>query len=134
MKISTILDHIDSGHKALPEFRRGYVWNRDQVRGRFDSTYKHHSVGGLLVWATESQTGTLAYDFADPATGEQRAVFDLAWPAGIQEELSQPVAVLLNEEPATLALASAAGFRCFTSPSTFRSYVEREILSVEAAA
>ena len=33
MKVSTILDHIDSGHMALPEFQRGYVWNRDQVRG-----------------------------------------------------------------------------------------------------
>ena len=33
MKISTILDHIDNGHMALPEFQRGYVWNGDQVRG-----------------------------------------------------------------------------------------------------
>lgn len=33
MKISTILDHIDSGHMALPEFQRGYVWNRDLLRG-----------------------------------------------------------------------------------------------------
>lgn len=33
MKIQTILDHIDSGHIALPEFQRGYVWNRDQVKG-----------------------------------------------------------------------------------------------------
>jgi hypothetical protein len=56
MKISTILDHIDSGHMALPEFQRGYVWNRDQVRGLFDSLYKRHPVGGLLVWATESNT------------------------------------------------------------------------------
>lgn len=54
MKISTILDHIDSGHMALPEFQRGYVWNRDQVRGLFDSLYRKHPVGGLLVWATES--------------------------------------------------------------------------------
>ncbi len=37
MKISTILDHIDSSHKALPEFQRGYVWNRDQVRRLLDS-------------------------------------------------------------------------------------------------
>ena len=58
MKISTILDHIDIGHMALPEFQRGYVWNRDQVRGLFDSLYKRHPVGGLLVWATESQTAT----------------------------------------------------------------------------
>lgn len=58
MKISTILDHIDSGHMALPEFQRGYVWNRDQVRGLFDSLYRRHPVGGLLVWATESSTAT----------------------------------------------------------------------------
>lgn len=56
MKISTILDHIDSGHMALPEFQRGYVWNRDQVRGLLDSLYRHHPIGGLLVWATESKS------------------------------------------------------------------------------
>ena len=54
MKISAILDHIDNGHMALPEFQRGYVWNSDQVRGLMDSLYKGHPVGGLLVWATES--------------------------------------------------------------------------------
>lgn len=58
MKVGTILDHIDSGHMALPEFQRGYVWNRDQVRGLFDSLYRRHPVGGLLVWATESKTAT----------------------------------------------------------------------------
>lgn len=56
MKISTILDHIDSGHMALPEFQRGYVWNRDQVRGLFESLYRRHPVGSLLTWATESST------------------------------------------------------------------------------
>ncbi|MER8472749.1 DUF262 domain-containing protein [Mesorhizobium sp. M1328] len=56
MKISTILDHIDSGHMALPEFQRGYVWNTEQVRGLFTSPYRKHPVGGLLVWATEAQT------------------------------------------------------------------------------
>ncbi|MDN5848442.1 MAG: DUF262 domain-containing protein [Nitrococcus sp.] len=54
MRISTILDHIDSGHMALPEFQRGYVWNRDQVRGLFASLYRRHPVGGLLVWATQA--------------------------------------------------------------------------------
>jgi hypothetical protein len=28
MKISTILDHIDSGHMAPPVFQRGYLWYR----------------------------------------------------------------------------------------------------------
>lgn len=55
MKISTILDHIDSTHMALPEFQRGYVWNRDQVRGLMHSLYRRFPVGSLLVWATESK-------------------------------------------------------------------------------
>lgn len=56
MKVSTILDHIDSGHMALPQFQRGYVWNRDQVRGLFDSLYHRYPVGGLLVWVAPSET------------------------------------------------------------------------------
>jgi hypothetical protein len=72
--------------------------------------------------------GMIAYDFADPTTGEQRAVFDLAWPSGIQEELSQPVAILLNETNETLALASQAGYRCFTATEHFWQYVKSEIL------
>jgi hypothetical protein len=58
MKISTILAYIDDGHIALPEFQRGYVWNRDQVRALFDSLYRRHPVGGLLVWGTESKTAS----------------------------------------------------------------------------
>lgn len=54
MKIGTILDQIDSGFMALPEFQRGFVWTREQVRGLFHSLYRRHPVGGLLVWATEA--------------------------------------------------------------------------------
>ena len=54
MKTSTILDQIDLGSIALPEFQRGYVWNRDQVRGFMDSLYKKHPVGSLLVWVTRT--------------------------------------------------------------------------------
>jgi uncharacterized protein with ParB-like and HNH nuclease domain len=62
MKISDILNHIDSGFMVLPEFQRGYVWNRDQVRGLFDSLYRRHPVGGLLVWSTESNTAVYRGD------------------------------------------------------------------------
>jgi hypothetical protein len=65
------------------------------------------------------------------ATGEQKAVFDLAWPNGIQEELSQPVVVLLNESNETIGIASQAGYRCFTIIEEFRRYVDNEILAGE---
>jgi len=55
MQISNILNYIDNGHMALPEFQRGYVWGGDQVRGLFNSLYRRHPVGGLLVWATQAE-------------------------------------------------------------------------------
>ena len=51
MKTSIILVSINRLHMALHEVQRGYVWNRDQVRGLFDSLYKCHPVGGLLELA-----------------------------------------------------------------------------------
>ncbi len=68
MKVSTILDQIDLGSLALPEFQRGYVWNRDQVRGLMDSLYRKHPVGGLLVWETRTDDAPVRGDQA-PAPG-----------------------------------------------------------------
>ncbi|MGI5358220.1 GmrSD restriction endonuclease domain-containing protein [Streptomyces sp. CA-252508] len=56
MQISQILDKVDSGDIALPEFQRGYVWTRDQVRGFFQSLYKGYPIGGFLTWSTKAET------------------------------------------------------------------------------
>ena len=62
MQITQILAQIDYGLMALPEFQRGYVWNRDQVRGLFNSLYRRHPIGGLLVWSTESKSAAARGD------------------------------------------------------------------------
>ena len=54
MQISTILSQIDLGSYALPEFQRGYVWNRDQVRKLMSALYREYPIGELLVWVTET--------------------------------------------------------------------------------
>jgi hypothetical protein len=103
------------------------------VLGAITTEAEEEELEGLNDWV-EAQglpRGVLAFDFADPVNGEQKAVFDLAWPNGIQEELSQPVAVLLNEGSDTVGLASQAGFRCFTTTQDFRKYVQEEILAGE---
>lgn len=55
MKVGTILDQIDLGSIALPEFQRGYVWNREQVRGLMHSLYRKYPVGSLMVWVTRPE-------------------------------------------------------------------------------
>ena len=54
MQIANILSQIDLGAMALPEFQRGCVWNRDQVRELMTSLYRRYPVGGLLVWTTKT--------------------------------------------------------------------------------
>ena len=89
------------------------------------------AINELNKWIQEQDMhpGIIEYDFTDPVSGQQKAVFDLAWPAGLQEELSQPVVVLINESPEVLSLASSAGFRCFTCVDEFKNYVFKEILN-----
>lgn len=58
MRLSTVLDQIDSQDVALPEFQRGYVWNRQQVRGLFTSLYKGYPIGGFMTWNTSVTTAT----------------------------------------------------------------------------
>jgi hypothetical protein len=62
LQIRTILDQIDLGAMALPEFQRGYVWNRDQVRGLMHSLYRKHPVGSLLVWVTKTENANARGD------------------------------------------------------------------------
>jgi len=72
--------------------------------------------------------GVISYNVADPETGAQLAVLDLVWPNGLQEELSEPVAVLLNEDAAMMSFASQAGVRCFVDGDSFRDYVMKRHL------
>lgn len=103
------------------------------IGGGITSEEEEQQLEALSDWMQQQglPRGELSYDFADSETGTQKAVFDLAWPCGIQEELSQPVAVLLNETNETIATASQAGYRCFTSGEDFKKYVEAEILAGE---
>ena len=86
---------------------------------------EEHLLEELNRWVMEQgiKPGVLSYDFSDPDTGEQKAVFDLAWPEGIQAQLSQPIAVLLNEPAEVIAIASQAGYQCFTDIPSFKLYI-----------
>ena len=62
MNVGALLAMIDLGAVALPVFQRGYVWNRDQVRGLMGSLYKGHPVGSLLTWQTKTENATIRGD------------------------------------------------------------------------
>ena len=75
MKISEILNQIDLGSFALPEFQRGYVWNRDQVKKLMMSLYRGYPIGGLLIWVTKTDP-TIARGDGKLAPGVVNLILD----------------------------------------------------------
>ena len=75
MKVSTVLDQIDQGAMALPEFQRGYVWNRSQVRELMTSMYRGYPVGSLLVWVTGGESAKARGD-ATMTSGAVKLILD----------------------------------------------------------
>ena len=73
--------------------------------------------------------GEPGYEVVAADGSDDLVTLDLAWPEGLQRGLSTPVAVVIDEPPEVIEAANAAGFRCFTDPSSFRRYVEAEVLS-----
>ena len=74
--------------------------------------------------------GHIEHELSDPVTGDPLAILDLAWPNGLQEGYSAPVALLLEEPPETLRIANDYGFRYFISAAAFKYYVEHEVLGL----
>ena len=75
-KLSTVLDQVDNGTMLLPEFQRGYVWNRDQVRGLMKSVYRDYPVGALLVWETETAADQTRGGPLGGGTGQKHLLLD----------------------------------------------------------
>ena len=74
--------------------------------------------------------GELDYEILDK--GKLVAKLDLAWPKGLKDGLSEPVAVLIGEADTVRSVANNAGFRLiFTTEEDFMLYVRREILGEE---
>jgi hypothetical protein len=71
----------------------------------------------------------IEYELVDESTGEPLAVFDMAWPEGLQPGFSQPAAILLNEPREVEEAANRAGYRFFTTVEEFKEYVERDVLA-----
>lgn len=73
-QLQALLSQIDSETMLLPEFQRGYVWNRDQVRGLLRSLYLDYPVGSLLVWETQAMSGEVRG--SEQASGNRTLLLD----------------------------------------------------------
>jgi hypothetical protein len=74
-------------------------------------------------------SGVLNYQIPDQSNQEFE-ILDVAWPDGMQMNLSQPVAVLPDGRNGASEAAAQAGFRVFTSVEKFKAYVMHDVLAL----
>jgi hypothetical protein len=51
-KVSDLIKEVRQGDLILPEFQRGYVWDRNAVRSYLNSLYRGYPTGSFLIWKT----------------------------------------------------------------------------------
>ncbi len=78
--------------------------------------------------------GELNHELVEPDSSVS-AVLDLAWPRGLQVELNEPVALLVNAPLDVHQVAARNGYRPFTSVEELRAYAtDLETLGAAASA
>ena len=132
------LDNLLSGTVAEPEAVLS-VFEREQtltVLGSVDTDEEEQQLLECKQWVIDQDLpeGEFMFKLTNAETGELLAVLDLAWPDGLQEGFSQPVALLIDETTEIHDVVNQAGYRFFTDPENFKEYVRREILASEPQA
>ena len=51
--VHTYLENLMKKNYQIPTFQREVVWDRNQVKGLWDSIYKFYPLGSILVWKTD---------------------------------------------------------------------------------
>jgi hypothetical protein len=128
------LDSLYSG--AVPESEATVsVFDRHVINipGGIASESEDQVLQACNAWVVEQglPEGEVMFELVDGDTGAAIALLDLAWSQGLQERLSQPVALLLDEDVALEKLVNQAGYRFFTDAEAFKQYVQKEVLKVE---
>lgn len=120
------LDSLLSGNE--PDVQPETALSGDDPEG--DVPEEEAQIVEFRDWMAEQglPIGTRYLEIVDDSSGRLEAFFDLAWPNGIQEGLSDPVALLLDANEDEIGVASSLGYRTFESLPDLREYVETEVL------
>ena len=128
---NAFLDQLRAG--SLPDVTvdSDYLDRVAATPGGFEDEDEEEWVRKANTWVINKgcASGDLLYDLTDQSTGDSVAVLDLAWPDGLQEGLSQPVALMIEEDEELVSTVRDYGFRCFTTVKDLKSYVKKELMA-----
>jgi len=83
----------------------------------------------LVSWAIANgfPKPELNFEVTDPNTGQVLTNINAAWPKGLQEEYSQPIALYLEADEQKTAVLNQVGYRFFIGIEALRRYLKEQI-------
>jgi hypothetical protein len=133
---NAFLDSLANGIQAEVEFTGSILDRSVDVLGSIASEEEEQLLIEANIWVADQglPEGEFGYQVASEETGELLALIDLAWPEGLQEGYSQPVALLLDEDQEIEEVINQAGYLFFINVESFKQYVRQKVLAVQEAA
>jgi hypothetical protein len=82
-------------------------------------------LGEINRWMVERglPEGVMNFQLTDD-DGNHLATIDLAWPEGVQQELSEPLAIMIADSTEDEETVNQRGYRFFTSAADFKEHIE----------
>jgi hypothetical protein len=75
LAVAGLIQDIAKGELILPEFQRGYVWTRTQVREYLASLYRGYPTGSFLIWKTPNP-GLIRGESGNDGAGAFQLILD----------------------------------------------------------
>lgn len=73
--LTSLLQYIKQGSIQVPQFQRGFIWERDNVKNLFDSINKGYPVGTVFLWKPSDKSDSLTQSklgaYTIPREGQQ---------------------------------------------------------------
>ncbi len=90
-------------------------------------------INELNEWVASNSLprGEMDYRLVHSIEGEILTIIDLAWPSGIQTELSEPIALQIREDIDTYKALGQNGYRYFTTVKEFKAHLNDKILLMQ---
>ena len=120
--MKNILEQIDHGVLALPQFQRGYVWKRWQVFSKSDgiALQRAYPIGSMLVWKTRAQKFEVTRDQQDLPLGIHELLLDG------QQRLTSLYGIVRGKKPdfSTLSQAHSSTYTSMLKLKNLNSTVQ----------
>lgn len=124
----------DAANKLLKSLYDGQMQETELVsfaaRDYQKEINEEEEIEEVSVWMASVglNEGVVNHELLDD-NGDVVAIIDLAWPQGVQNGLSEPIALLLNETADVQATVSKYGYRYYTSVSELKDYIQKTYLN-----